>query len=309
MEREIAGTNSAALAAGENGGAESQSNRVSRTQGRASAENASGNQNTNAIAGANGNSAGNESQSAGNNSQRSQRGERNSANAGQNGNRGQQPNGSGNNGEQASAENQQNGQGGQGETPAENNGQRGNRGGNQQQANNNSPGQQNDPSGREGGAGQRQGGRNGGNANGGGAEGGNTGGGDGLRQFVQQLGRGDRNQDAGGPITGNGYVNWSDRLRDVEQVLDSQDLRNQLATVRERAAVIRGEYRDLGRKPDGEVVRQQILAPLSQVRVWLQEELARKENVNSLVPLDRDPVPENYSELVRKYYEKLGSAQ
>jgi hypothetical protein len=73
--------------------------------------------------------------------------------------------------------------------------------------------------------------------------------------------------------------------------------------------VIRGEYRDRGRIPDGEVVRQQILAPLSQVRVWLQEELARKENVNSLVPLDRDPVPENYSELVRKYYEKLGSAQ
>jgi hypothetical protein len=27
------------------------------------------------------------------------------------------------------------------------------------------------------------------------------------------------------------------------------------------------------------------------------------------VPLDRDPVPDNYSELVRKYYEKLGSAQ
>jgi hypothetical protein len=312
MEREIAGTNSAALAAGENGGAESQSNRVSRTQGRASAENASGNQNTNAIAGANGRPSGNESQTAGNNSQSQQRGQRNPANAGQNGNRGQQPNGGGENGEQASAENQQNGQGGQGEAAAGNNGprgNRGNRGGNQQQANNNSPRQQNDPSGREGGAGQRQGGRNGGNANGGGAEGGNTGGGDGLRQFVQQLGRGDRNQDAGGPITGNDYVNWSDRLRDVEQVLDSQDLRNQLATVRERAAVIRGAYRDRGRIPDGEVVRQQILAPLSQVRVWLQEELARKENVNSLVPLDRDPVPENYSELVRKYYEKLGSAQ
>jgi hypothetical protein len=299
MEREIAETNSAALVAGENGGAESQSNRVSRAAGSASARNASGNQNTNAIAGANGNSAGNESQSAGNNSQRSQRGGRNSANAGQNGNRGEQANGSGNNGEQASAESAQNGQG---EAAAGNNGQRGGRGGSQQQANNNSSNEQPGS--------QRGQGRNGGNANGGGGtEGGATGGGDGLRQFVQQLGRGDRNPDVGGPITGNGYVNWSDQLRDVEQVLDSQDLRNQLATVRERAAVIRGEYRDLGRKPDGEVVRQQILAPLSQVRVWLSEELARKENANSLVPLDRDPVPGNYSELVRKYYEKLGSAQ
>jgi hypothetical protein len=49
--------------------------------------------------------------------------------------------------------------------------------------------------------------------------------------------------------------------------------------------------------------------PLEQVRVWVQEELARQENAASLVPLDRDPVPENYSTLVRQYYEKLGSAQ
>ena len=104
-------------------------------------------------------------------------------------------------------------------------------------------------------------------------------------------------------------MNWSDRLRDVEQVLDSQDLRNQLTTVRERVAVLRGEYRDRGRAPEGEVVRQQIIAPLTQVRVWVQEELTRRQNADSLVPLDRDPVPENYSELVRKYYEKLGSAQ
>jgi hypothetical protein len=45
------------------------------------------------------------------------------------------------------------------------------------------------------------------------------------------------------------------------------------------------------------------------VRAWLREELARHENIRSLVPLDRDPVPEAYSELVRKYYENLGSAQ
>jgi hypothetical protein len=41
----------------------------------------------------------------------------------------------------------------------------------------------------------------------------------------------------------------------------------------------------------------------------VQEELARQENAGSLVPLDRDPVPEKYSEQVRQYYEKLGSAK
>jgi hypothetical protein len=313
VEREIGGTNAPALAAGGTGSAEDQSNRLSRAQGGAAVRNAAGNRDTNGIAGANGRAAGNESQTAANNSQNpqsQQRGEGNSPNAGQNGNRGQQPNGTGNNGEQASAGSQPGGQGGQGEEgTAGNNGQRGNRGGNQQQANNNSPGRQNNPP-QRGEAGEQSDGRNGSGANGNQvAQGGSGGSGDGLRQFVQQLGRGNRNQEAGGPITGNNYVNWADQLRDVEQVVDSPDLRNQLATVRERASILRGEYRDNGRKPDEAVVREQILVPLTQVRVWLQEELARQENASSLVPLDRDPVPDNYSQLVRTYYEKLGSAQ
>ena len=41
----------------------------------------------------------------------------------------------------------------------------------------------------------------------------------------------------------------------------------------------------------------------------MEEDLARLANANSLVPLDHDPVPEHYSEMVRKYYEKLGGGQ
>jgi len=180
----------------------------------------------------------------------------------------------------------------------------------------------NPPDGQEPGQGQgqnqarggnaRQGGRRGGNQqSNGGPRGGQRGGGNAagdnpLRNLAVQLGRGG---EPGGPITGNNYVNWSDRLRDVEQVLDPADLRNQVATVRERASVLRSDYRLRGQRPPAEVVREQILTPLSQIRVWVQEELARKEKSDSLVPLDRDPVPENYAEMVRKYYEKLGSAQ
>jgi hypothetical protein len=82
-----------------------------------------------------------------------------------------------------------------------------------------------------------------------------------------------------------------------------------LATVRERASALRQQFRQSGRAPDESVVRQQLVVPMTQVRVWLQEEIAHQQNASSLVPLDRDPVPDNYSELVRKYYEKLGSAQ
>jgi hypothetical protein len=303
VEREIGGgTNSAVLTAGGNGDAQAQSNRLARAEGRPFPGNAPGNRDangTNGIAGANGRVPGNESQTAGNNSRSPQRGAGNPENPGENGNRGQQPDGGGDNGEQVSAESQQNGQGRQGEAPAGNNGQRGNRSGNQQQAGNNSQGQRR-------GTEQQQSAQDGGSQQA--AAGGGAGGGDRLRQFTQQLGAQNGGGD-GGPITGNNYVNWSGRLRDVEQVLDPQDLRNQLATVRERTAVLRANYRERGQLPQSDVVRSQILAPMTQVRVWLQEELSRQEDTASLVPLDRDPVPDNYSELVRKYYEKLGSAQ
>jgi hypothetical protein len=48
---------------------------------------------------------------------------------------------------------------------------------------------------------------------------------------------------------------------------------------------------------------------MTDIRAQIQEDLARLENARSLVPLDHDPVPDNYSELVRKYYEKLGGGQ
>ena len=182
--------------------------------------------------------------------------------------------------------------------------QRGARGGEQQQANNNSPEQQNN-SDQPGENGQQQGGQNGGEQ----AQNGGGGNADRLRQFAERLGQNNRAADNGGPITGNNFVNWSDQLRNVEQVLDPSDLRNQLATVRDRVGALRGDYRNLGRRPSGETVKQQILLPLAQVRVWVQEELARQENASSLVPLDRDPVPEKYSEVVRTYYEQLGSAK
>jgi hypothetical protein len=303
VEREIGGgTNSTVLTAGGNGGAQARSNRLARAEGRSSAGNAPGNRDangTNGIAGADGRVPGNESQTAGNNSQSPQRGTGNPENPGENGNRGQQPNGGGDNGEQVSAESRQNGQGRQGEAPAGNNGQRGNRSGNQQQADNNSQGQR-------GGTEQQQNAQDGGSQQA--SAGGDAGGIDRLRQLAERLGAQNGGGD-GGPITGNNYLNWSGRLRDVEQVLDPPDLRNQLATVRERTAVLRANYRERGQLPQSDVVRSQILAPMTQVRVWLQEELSRQENTASLVPLDRDPVPDNYLELVRKYYEKLGSAQ
>jgi hypothetical protein len=130
-----------------------------------------------------------------------------------------------------------------------------------------------------------------------------------LRQFAQQLGGGHGGLGENGPITGNNYVDWSDRMRDVEQAVDSQDVRNQLATVRERVGVYRRNYRQNGRRPSNGDLQNKVLSPLALARDWVGQELSRAQNDRSVVPLDRDPVQEKYSDLVRKYYEKLGSAQ
>jgi hypothetical protein len=203
----------------------------------------------------------------------------------------------------ATDENQQTGHGPD-ETARNDSGGTERSGGNEQAASQNAPGQSpgsTPPQGTE----RNQ---NGGDANAAGGAQERAGSADHLRQIAESLGQGDRSAGNGGPITGSDYASWSQQSRDVESVLDSPDLRNQLATVRDRLGAFRGAYRDSRRIPSAETIREQLLLPLAQVRVWVREELARQENSGSLVPLDRDPVPDNYSELVRKYYERLGSA-
>ena len=71
---------------------------------------------------------------------------------------------------------------------------------------------------------------------------------------------------------------------------------------------MRQEFRRSGAKPDWAVVRLEIMKPLVEVRQHIADELARREPRDQLVPIDRDPVPARFSELVRRYYEDLGKA-
>ena len=110
----------------------------------------------------------------------------------------------------------------------------------------------------------------------------------------------------GGPLTGGTFAPWSDRLREVEELVDSPELRAGVAGARERARQMRMEMRRDLKKPDWAVVRLEILKPLVEVRQQIAEELARRSSREALVPMDRDPVPHRYTELVRRYYEELG---
>ncbi len=110
----------------------------------------------------------------------------------------------------------------------------------------------------------------------------------------------------GGPIEGDGFTNWSDRLREVEEMLEFPDLRNSVASARERARDLRLEARRELKKPDWAVVELEILGPLVEVRQQVRDELRRRAADDPLAPIDRDPVPERFAELVRRYYEELG---
>jgi len=108
------------------------------------------------------------------------------------------------------------------------------------------------------------------------------------------------------PLTGEDYARWADRLRDVEEMIDSPGLRNDVAVAREQARRIRQDFKKDRQKPDWVVVRLKVMQPLAEVRQKLVEELVRRENKEPMVPIDRDPVPTQYSDLVRRYYESLG---
>jgi hypothetical protein len=116
----------------------------------------------------------------------------------------------------------------------------------------------------------------------------------------------ERRGGSSGPITGNDFAPWSDGLREVEEMVESPSLRNEIATARERARLMRQDYKRALQKPDWAVVRLQVIHPLVEVRKQIADELARREPKDKLAPIDRDPVPAKYSDLVRRYYEELG---
>jgi len=250
-------------------------------------------QQANAQSGQDGQQQGEGQQQAQNQSQQGQGQQGESQQNGQ-GQQGNQP------GQQAqSGQRGQNGQSGEGQEGSQQ-GQRGQGGqgqGEQQVASaNQQRGGSNPGQGGENQPGQRDGNRQGGGQRGG--------------SFLDQFGGGDDGGSfAGGPITGAEYTQWTDRLRDVEEMLDVPELRAEAARIRDRARNVRQDLKRHSKEPQWDLVKMEIAGPLVELRTRISEELARRESKEALVPIDRDPVPTRYSELVRRYYEELGKSE
>ena len=52
-------------------------------------------------------------------------------------------------------------------------------------------------------------------------------------------------------------------------------------------------------------VRMSIYGPMRELEQRLADELARQSDDDRLVPIDRDPVPDQYADLVKRYYQEL----
>jgi hypothetical protein len=110
-------------------------------------------------------------------------------------------------------------------------------------------------------------------------------------------------------LTGLNFREWSDNLRDVEEMLDLQELKNQLSEVRDRAQAVRREFQNEGQMPKWDMVNLEIVGPLVDIKTRVEEEIAKREMKQTLTQIDRDPVPQGFSHLVRKYYERLGQKE
>ena len=144
-----------------------------------------------------------------------------------------------------------------------------------------------------------------------------------IRDQIRNLGNQTENRDDGlsmnrgggnlrmmKPISGNDFRDWSDRLRDVEEMVSDPDLRAEASRIREQARELRKEMKERhSAEPNWDLVKLKVSKPLAELQDRVVEEILRRTSDKNLVPLDRDPVPVEYRDAVRKYYESLGRGE
>ncbi len=112
------------------------------------------------------------------------------------------------------------------------------------------------------------------------------------------------------PLTSDGFREWSDRLRDVEELVTDPELRWEATQIRQRARELRTDFKRHSAEPRWSEVEDLVAQPLRDLTKAVSQELLRKvAKKTEVVPLDRDPVPPEFTRSVEQYYENLGSDQ
>jgi hypothetical protein len=82
-----------------------------------------------------------------------------------------------------------------------------------------------------------------------------------------------------------------------------------MARIWDSVRAIRAESKRHGKEPRWDLVQSQVTNPLTELRQRVSERLAQLQSNEAMVPIDRDPVPDRYTELVRTYFENLGQGE
>ncbi len=126
----------------------------------------------------------------------------------------------------------------------------------------------------------------------------------GIEQFLNNGGNAPAS-----PFSGDNFVEWSDRLRDVEEIVDDPNLQAEAARIRDEAREIRKETLNSSAPPQWDLIKQKIAQPLTELQNRVAEELLKRTAEDARVPIDKDPVPAEYEDEVRRYYQRLGSGE
>lgn len=110
-----------------------------------------------------------------------------------------------------------------------------------------------------------------------------------------------------GPITGENYEDFRDRLGRISEMLTQEELRDSARRVGEDARSMRIDFSRDNQPPTAGAINERITEPLIELRQRISEEIAKLNKENPLAPIDRDPVPSEFRDLVRRYYEELGA--
>ena len=89
-------------------------------------------------------------------------------------------------------------------------------------------------------------------------------------------------------------------------MVQDPDAQSAVARARKAAREMRKDFNRHAREPDQERIEQGILRPLAEAAKELDTRLKDLGKKDPLAPVGRDPVPERYSEIVRRYFEELG---
>ncbi|OUT55983.1 MAG: hypothetical protein CBB71_18725, partial [Rhodopirellula sp. TMED11] len=109
-----------------------------------------------------------------------------------------------------------------------------------------------------------------------------------------------------GPFTGD-FREWSESMRDIEEMVGDPEFRNRANAIRDRVREMRAEMKKHASGPKWNLIEDLVAEPMRELNRDVRSELLRRTaEKNELVPIDRDPVPEQFSDAVKQYYENLG---